>query len=297
MSSDAWQILVVNGWMIAFMLGMVGVFVWRVRRRGTQAPLTKKLLRGPGESLRRKVVESDENLFLWMMLGSLTPILLGSLALRIAITAGREWSAYALAVGAVVFLASLVAVATWILRKLNYRRNCALGYYGERIVGEYLEPLKERGYTIFHDLPAQGRKKDFNIDHVAVGISGVVVIETKTRRKGRCRPAYDAATVRFDGNHLIWPWTEDRFGIDQVINNAKWLHKFLLERTGQSIPVRPILTIPGWYVDEIRSEALRVITPEFLCDAVHGNGDRVLSDEQIKLISLQLDLICRDVED
>ena len=70
-----------------------------------------------------------------------------------------------------------------------------------------------------------------------------------------------------------------------------------MDRTGQDFPVRAVLTLPGWFVTETPSDALRVINPSFIANAVHNTKAQVLSDKQIDLIARQLDSLCRDVED
>jgi hypothetical protein len=72
----------------------------------------------------------------------------------------------------------VVPAATWLWTRFNNYRKAHLGYYGERAVGEQLENLLARGYRVFHDVPAVG-SKPFNLDHVAVGKTGVAVLETR----------------------------------------------------------------------------------------------------------------------
>jgi hypothetical protein len=158
-------------------------------------------------------------------------------------------------------------------------------------------PLLARGYCVFHDVPAKGAKSDFNLDHVAVGPSGVAVIETKTRRKRHARPGMKDYVVIYDGNQLIWPWAEDRHGLEQAANEADWLSKFIHQRTGIEISVKPILALPGWWVETKARGPVTVINSKNVASAVDGNGSPVLSDQQIDLIARQLDNLCRDVED
>lgn len=152
-------------------------------------------------------------------------------------------------------------------------------------------------YQIFHDVPAQGATKAFNIDHVAVGPAGVVVIEVKTRRKGNTRPGFKEHVVVFDGLKCIWPWGEDRHGPEQALKEAEWLKRFLFERLGLDTPVRAVLALPGWWVEEKVRGPVAVVNSKNVAYAVEGRGPQILSDKEIDLIARQLDTLCRDVED
>ena len=201
------------------------------------------------------------------------------------------------AVAAVLFVASTVCAMIMLLRFLNRRRNDLLGYLGERAVAEHLEALRESGYRIFHDVPCEGRKTNFNIDHVVVGPTGVAAIEVKTRRKKKGREGYEEHVVTYDGQQLVWPWGEDRCGIDQLLSESDWLRKFIYNRTGLRVDPKPILALPGWWVTERVVGAFRVashkMVPKIVCDWKL----QPLTPEQIDLISRQLDERCRDVED
>ncbi len=170
-------------------------------------------------------------------------------------------------------------------------------YLGEREVAERLEPLLTRGYRIFHDVPAQGGTKSFNLDHVAVGPNGVALVETKTLRKGQALPGRPDHMVTYDGAKLIWPWgSENRYGLDQAVHEAEWLEKFIQQRTGLSVSVKPILALPGWWVELKGRGPVTVVNSKNVAIAVEGFGPRSLSDEHIELIARQLDVVCRDVE-
>jgi len=201
-----------------------------------------------------------------------------------------------LAIIGLAFSITLILAFRWALRDLMRYRDDNLGYLGERFVGDCLEPLKRKGWFVFHDVPGEADKRKFNIDHVAVGPGGIWAIETKTRRKGRARPGFEPQKVFFDGKQLIWPWGEDTYGPEQARRNADWLQEWLFKRTGIRVEVRPALALPGWYVvDQVRGP-LRVVKPEWLSEDLPKAGS-VLTTAQIDLIARQLDQYCRDVED
>jgi hypothetical protein len=210
----------------------------------------------------------------------------------------QSWTQLGLWAGSVVF----VFVATFVvcLRKamghLTRNRADRLGYLGEREVAERLMPLWTKGYQVFHDVPAKGTKDEFNIDHVTIGRTGVAVIETKTRRKGKRRADGSEYKVRYDGEKLLWPWGPDDQPTKQALALADWTTKFVHERTGISLRVKPIIAIPGWWVDP-RPGPVSVVNAKSVASAVESHGEHVLSEAQVDLIARQFDERCRDVED
>ncbi len=145
-----------------------------------------------------------------------------------------------------------------------------MGWFGERLTAEHLRPLQQDGYRVFHDVPAEAGKHGFNLDHVVVGTTGVFVVETKTRRKGNARDGMKDHEVVFDGRQLVWPWGEDRHGVDQTIAQADWLRKWVEENTGLRVQVKRVLTLPGWFVRESPSQIIRVVNPKILPDVIRG---------------------------
>lgn len=297
-----WVNYALFGYIILFLFATLGIAVLRVRQRKDRPPVVFRLRRGPGESLRRRMAKFDED-FLPAGLGwALFPILTTCLPtyLWFKMVTPETWSHLYIwaASGALVFALSVVFAMRRLWAMLERYRSDRLGYLGERFVGEQLECLVGEGFRVFHDVPAEGaNKKTFNLDHVVVGPTGVWLIETKTRRKGRARPGFKEHEVVFDGRQLIWPWGEDSHGVEQAANEARWLADWIKTRTNLIVEVRGILTLPGWMVRERTLGKVRVLNTKNVPSAIRGRGIRVLSDEQIQLIALQLDLVCRDVED
>jgi hypothetical protein len=196
-----------------------------------------------------------------------------------------------------IFGGTLVVAGVLLFRFLHRRRNDFLGYLGERLVAEYLEPLISQGYRVFHDVPAEERERKFNLDHVTVGPAGVVVVETKTRRKKKGREGFAEHEVTSDGNRLIWPWGEEDLNIKQVQAEADWLREWIQKKTAIRVNPKPILVIPGWYVKERAIGAVRVTNQKLLASMVGQWRPEPLTGEQVDLICRQLDDHCRDVED
>lgn len=286
------------GYVALFFATLCGVILWDRRQRRTRLPLPEnvKLLRMPGEYLWRRVVQADETDMLWFFGVSLIPISIGAGALLITARFFPSFLAAGLVVAVMLFAFSLLLCVRWYQRRWQRRADDYLGFFGERYVAEWLDPLKAQGWFIFHDVQCDGASGKFNLDHVAVGPGGVWVIETKTRRKGRARPGFEDHKVVFDGQKIIWPWGEDTMALAQASNNARWVQGWLRSMTGKEFPVWAVLTFPGYHVTESKLGPVRVVYTKGLRDVVSSRGNDVLQKEDIDLIRRQLEARGRDVE-
>src|SRR5215469_11886270 len=195
---------------VVFMSVFVAVVLLERRKRRTKPPFGEdlRLMRMPGERLWRRVIENDESDALWTVGLLLVPMIVGFLALQIAgLLLGKTPAA--LVTATVLFVFSMLLCIRRLVIRLQRRENEYLGFFGERYVAEWLEPLKSKGWFIFHDIQCDGATGKFNLDHVVVGPGGIWVVETKTKRKGRTRPGLKDYEVTFDGAKIIWPWWDD----------------------------------------------------------------------------------------
>jgi hypothetical protein len=295
-----WSDLFLAGYFLLYGVAVGGLMLWRKRSRRERKPFAdeQKLLRGPGESLRRRVNELDENLDLWLCVGSLLPLLAGPGLFALVMAVDESAGVVAIVLGSVGLLTGFILSARWVMCRLAERQNRYLGYFGERVVAESLEPLKLRGWRIFHDVPCDEAAGAPNIDHVAVGPGGVFAVETKTRRKGPARAGQPDYKVISDGERLIWPWGEDRHGLKQAHQRALWLSQWLEGLLGRPVAVQPILALPGWWVERSGRGIVQVLNAKELPVALtpRPGAEAPLSGDEIELVARQLDARCRDVE-
>jgi len=300
MTSSTWAFYSFLGYIVLFFFSIIGLAIFIRKRRRDRPPVVFKLLRGPGETLRKRIAKYDEDMLFRIGGAAFVPLAVVLIVLWLVLKLHpATWPQLiiGLATTVVVFLLVLFFAGRWALRDLFRYSNDCLGYLGEREVAEHMQPLLANGYLIYHDVPAEGLEKDFNLDHVAVGPNGVALVETKTRRKGRARPGFKDHVVVYDGKQLIWPWGEDRHGLEQANAEADWLRKWIKQRTGIDTPVKPILALPGWYVERKAYGDVTVVNSKSVASAVEGKGPAILTSDQLDLIARQLDLVCRDVED
>lgn len=286
------------GYTILFvsLVSMIGFT--RRRERQSRKPFAEnlRLLRGPGESTRKRTEAVAEELQSQLMIFFGMPLVVGLLLIG-SLNYFSGTSQITMIIGVLIGLCiGIMIEVRKLMRNRQQLRNCYLGYFGERVVAEAIEPLKHEGFQVYHDVPAGDANAPFNIDHVVIGPSGVFAIETKTRRKGRARDGFADHQIIFDGQVLSYPWAEDRHGLDQAARQARWLQTWLSQLIGPDIPVQPILTFPGWMILRRGKGAVTVLNPREIPSAVALRGSPVLDERQIDLIARQLDARCRDVE-
>jgi len=243
-----------------------------------RSPLKDKPLRNPGQSVRRARLD----IVFDKLMGPL-------LVLMVILTwAMVDWARYLLPIKGVPWLQSVVALGTLAYFGFQLRRYwpqllaLQLAEDGEKVVGQFLEGMRGKGYRVFHDIIAA----DFNVDHVLIGPAGVFTIETKTRSK----PLRGKAEIDFDGETLkVGGYTPDRDPIVQALAQAMWLKRLLTESTGKVVPVRPVVLFPGWYINDNRQNKrdLWVLEPKALPIWL-GNEKPVLAPDEVAMASSHL---------
>jgi nuclease-like protein len=204
----------------------------------SQSPLKAKPLRVPGQSLDEQIDLLVNDRFLGY----------GFTAACFLVIAGLEWIAYLAKlprhpIPYSVAAAAAIGVAGWRFFVIRQKvRQLRLGRDGERVVGQFLERLRNGGCQVFHDVPGDG----FNLDHVIISPHGLYAIETKTWSKSRPK-----ATITVEGDTLRAGGRKpDCDPIAQVTRAARWLECELEKSTGKRFAIRGVVVFPGWFVDQ-----------------------------------------------
>ncbi|OAM90164.1 hypothetical protein AW736_10340 [Termitidicoccus mucosus] len=291
--------LLLSAYLLLYCLVVMLIWRWRVNRRQERPPFPDKLLRAPGETLRRKLDDFDTALGATLLGNALFPVIvLAAGYSAVALLPSR--ASWLIPLTLVLAIAALVICSRRLMRVLEQRRNHYLGYFGERYAGEFIEQLRARGCRVFHDVPAGEKNSPFNIDHVVAGRTGVFAIETKTRRKGRAAPGRADYKITFDGHRIIYPWGADAHGLAQARDRALWLEHHLQTLLGaHRLRVTPVLTFPGWLVTQTNAAPLEspvcVLNPKQIPQHIETQPAS-LTEAQVDLIARQLEARCRDVE-
>jgi hypothetical protein len=175
-------IIVFPGSMLV-VLGLLYLYRWTRRRKGFRSPLTRQLLRPPGQSLRLRIEEISDSLNETLFVVALAPSLISGVILSKGSLSGKGLETSWMGLGAVAWVCFTVYYVRKSFMLLSERRDLRLGLDGELATAEELNQLMRYGYYVYHDFPADR----FNIDRVVIGPAGVFAVETKTRSKGTLR--------------------------------------------------------------------------------------------------------------
>ena len=291
------------GFFVLFVVAAVAAMMIHARNkrlRRTEPPEPIRLLRRPGETL----VKEEEALFERTMarlvngaLGAVMVFIVPGLVVWLV----PNVQALPLLVATVLLC---VAVMVWLVRRtvvdLGKRSDLRLGRRGEQLVGEQMAGLIRAGFWVFHDVPVEIDGKPQNIDHVAVGPLGVVVVETKMRSLPK-KETGKAGKVRFDGERLSWPfYGDDQAPVWQVRRCAKWLEAFVLEKCGREVEAEQVIAIPGWTVVPGKFYKPRVVSGSGVSKALLFMTEGrpwVLNEREVDKVVKGFEELCRDVGD
>ena len=182
-----------------------------------------------------------------------------------------------------VTILSLLIISYCLIKLLGIKKQIKalkLGRDGEKVVGEFLERLRQDGCIIYHDIVGD----NFNLDHVVLSTKGIYVIETKTYSK----PKNKQAKVHYDGTHLIIDSIGNKDEIlVQVEAESSWLKEILSESTGKVFNIKPIAVFPGWFVESTNHNKFWVLNPKGLPKFIQNQKESI-SKEDLQLTAYHL---------
>ncbi|MEM7601419.1 MAG: nuclease-related domain-containing protein, partial [Verrucomicrobiota bacterium] len=290
--------------LIGVLIGLylfVPLFLFKRRKaaRNLQPPEVQTALRGPGESLRRRADQCLEEMLGIVLKGA-------PLSLVFAATPGlllflwpqaNPWPLFLS--GIALFLAAFLVIVGKMSRLLDQHSRARLGWLGECKVAEHLTGCQRAGFHVVHDVTIEKQGRTMNIDHVVIGRSGVVVIETKMRSKPE-KAVKEKIEVIYDGESISWPrFKGDTKPLWQVKECASWLKEFFRKECGVRVPVKTVIAIPGWSGKELSLGQPRVVSGAGVSDAVQQavNADLLeLSPGDVNSMYRAVVERCRDVD-
>lgn len=259
----------------------------QVKRYGS--PLPGKFLRSPGQSLNRRIAKINDEIIIYIIWTITIPLMLYAYYISLLHFGTSKPSTTVLVLTLILGIGFSVYCVINLLKHLNLRRSYRLGYEGEIAVGQELNQLMKQGYYVYHDFPAG----NFNIDHIVVGSSGVYAIETKARSKPTSKDRKADAKVKYDGKCLRFPDGTDVESLGQAKQRAEWLSKWLRMAVGEAVRVRPVVALPGWFVERVASGGVSVINPKNFRSIAKPVAGHILSESMITRIVHQLEQKCR----
>jgi len=256
----------------------------RHQRKHRRNPLTFQMLRAPGETINKSIEQLSEDIDQHLTFSGVVPLLCFSTYLTTRFIAKTNISPIFLIILALCYM---TFSGIQLNKMLRQRHKEVLGLDCERAVGQELSQLMLDGYRIFHDFQAD----KFNID---IGENGVFAIETKGRAKPDRGKGKEEARVTYDGQSLQFPSWSEQEPLEQAKRQAAWLSNWLSKAVGAPVAVKPVLALPGWYVERKKPDFIifNGKNPQFL---LKFKAESPLSSEMIQRVAHQIDQRCRNV--
>lgn len=232
------------------------------RQLKRRAPISDPLLALPGETLQKNLNFENNKLIAVFSFSALIPsiiliFLMGQWINPALIQFHWEDILWMLIGG------GSIAASIYATKKIMARRKAfTAGLIGEIATAQFFTPLVREGWYIFHDLSFPRG----NIDHVLVGPTGIFAIETKYRSKYADIKGEQGALAEYDGNSILFSGRrEENLPLQQARAVSGELSKYLRGKLGYAVPVRPVVSLPGWkiesYIPDEESEVL-VVNPK-----------------------------------
>lgn len=253
----------------------------------SRSPLKGAPLRYAGQSL-------DEEIQRFLDDDVLVYIVMAAFALSLALNEWWKWFSNVPPHPVLFTILAIVALAYTVPKIISARRKLKtlkMARNGERVVGQFLEGLRENGYRVIHDIVGD----NFNIDHLLIGPKGVFTIETKTISKpvrGKPEIVYDGAQILVNG------FKPDRDPIVQAKAQAHWVKVLVKELTGKTITIQPAVVYPGWFINQTLKGSrpeVWVLNPKALPSFIE-NSEGELSDEDVRSFHAHLSRYVRNTE-
>ncbi len=278
---------------VGFVALVVKAWRWWEEARSLRVPVMEKLLRAPGQLIRKRKESLDNqitDMLIWVL--GLPYVL------AVCYFAGSRRSTAAppsiiwafILVVAVIFYITRVTKLISLLEEREVKRQ---EFAGEKAIGEELNRFMCEGCQVFHDLSFDHKGR---IDHIVVAPSGVYAVETSVRRKGDPSGRQKPHEVIYDGKGLQFPGFYDKEHVIQARNQARSLSDFLSRSVGSSVAVKPVLALPGWNVVVKSPGDVLVLNSKGLRGTILGEAEPSLLAYEIKQIAQHLDAKCRDTE-
>jgi hypothetical protein len=253
----------------------MGIFEMTKDKPEKKSPLKAHPLRNPGQSLDdeiQRIIDDEISMYAFFCV----------MPIALALLDWWRWY-FKLPPTPIVWTGLALLTTPFLIYKLNCSRKklkpLRLGRDGEKVVGQYLEMLRENGYRVLHDIAGEG----FNVDHVVISPHGIFAIETKTISK----PGKGESKVQVSENKLLVNGRLlDRDPLVQVKAASKWLSGLLKETTGKDFRIQPVVVFPGWWV-EGKAPDVWVLEPKALPSFIE-NERICIKQEDVQLATYHL---------
>ena len=164
----------------------------------------------------------------------------------------------------------VAALVAWRLRfrPSEQARTWERGATGERRTAHLLDRLTREGFVVFHDLAVPGSKA--NVDHLAIGPTGVFVIDSKQW----------TGSIHQSADGLIW---HNHSPLDRTLDTVRWEAQAISRLLGTRAAA--LLCVHGAHVQGggLHGQGVAIVSANRLRSAL--GQDQVLSDADVTALA------------
>ncbi|MFT8736759.1 MAG: nuclease-related domain-containing protein [Zymomonas mobilis] len=263
---------------------------YQLKRRN---PVSEPLLALPGETLQKNLHFENNKLMAICSISAIIPSIVVVILMGQWINPAQIQFHFIDLLLGVICLASMTASVFATKKIMAKRKRLTAGLVGEVASAQYFTPLVREGWLIFHDLSFPRG----NIDHVLVGPTGIFAIETKYRSKYADMKGSQSALAEYDGHSIIFSGRrQEELPLQQAKAVSTELSKYLKGKLGRFVPVRPVVSLPGWRIESSISDMeveVLVLNPKN-CRRLKNLRVMIKSSEVLNRIQAALEEIAKN---
>lgn len=245
-------------------------------------PLADSGLREAGHSVRIRLREREVNLVVCVVMLPLLPVLLYLAYLLSQIPHDIQTTPPMALL--IIYAVLLVVQVIFTLRLLFEVGRLKLALNAEIIVGQQLNQLMRLGYRVYHDVQIN----QVTVHHIVLSEMGIFAVETLPHPKP-LRQGESLFRFRYESDALIFPNGKDKKSLLAAQRKAGvtmlWLNKTL----NLPIKVRPLLLVPGWYLEVKERPPFNVLTPKQINTFFTRLTKPAFDEFQVEKIALQIE--------
>jgi hypothetical protein len=158
---------------------------------------------------------------------------------------------------------------------LNYKK----GTDGEKLVGQYLDEMRDEKTKVFHDLLVPNK---FNIDHLVICTKGIYAVETKN---------YSQKNIAYRNHSLVLSNYTNTKILKQISAQKIFLENLIKTKINFNYPVTPILIFPEHFIEknnfyEAKKDGFWILNEKVISIFIQNEPEMYTLEEVEKLSSI-----------
>ncbi len=237
-----------------------------------QFPLNSFSSRRPAQS---KLVAIRQQIPIYFVLLFFIPLMLG-LGVYILSVEGFSTLSTMVKVMVLIYAILLLVALIFFLRCIGKINKYNLHVNAEQGVGHLLLATEKKGFTVHHDV-VLGKK--MVVPHVVVGPAGVFVVNILVQSRPFFSKQGSDIRVKYFNSRFNFPNAQNKKVVKQSEEMAAAIQIRVNKHAGTNVPLKSMLTIPGWYLEKKEKAPIIVLPTQQLAAFISTFADKNLLDD------------------